>query len=78
MFYWRRATKAGALAGLFGGIVINLLFLVFPELKPLPMHEGMYGLAVNVTLLVGISRVTKPDNPARVEKFVNSGSGCGN
>jgi solute:Na+ symporter, SSS family len=78
MFYWRRATKAGALAGLFGGIVANAFFLAFADLKPLPMHEGMYGLAVNIALLVGISLVTKLDDPARVEKFVSSGSGGGN
>jgi len=73
MFYWRRATKAGALAGLFGGIAVNTVFLVFPELKPLPMHEGMYGLAANLILLIGVSLYTKPDDPERVEKFVNSG-----
>ncbi|TVR28775.1 MAG: sodium:solute symporter family protein [Balneolaceae bacterium] len=74
MFYWRRATKAGALAGLFGGIAVNTLFLMFPEIKPLPMHEGMYGLAANVILLIGISLVTKPDDPERVEKFLKSGA----
>jgi len=74
MFYWRRATKAGALAGLFGGIAVNTLFLMFPEIKPLPMHEGMYGLAANVILLIGVSLVTKPDDPERVEKFLKSGA----
>jgi solute:Na+ symporter, SSS family len=74
MFYWRRATKAGALAGLFGGIIFNTIFLMFPEIKPLPMHEGMYGLAANVILLIGVSLMTKPDNPERVEKFANSGA----
>jgi solute:Na+ symporter, SSS family len=75
MFYWPRATKAGALAGLFGGIVINTVFLIFPELKPIPMHEGMYGLTVNLILLTGVSLLTRPDDPQRVEKFVRSGSG---
>jgi solute:Na+ symporter, SSS family len=74
MFYWKRATKAGALAGLFGGIAANLLFLLFSELRPLPMHEGMYGLAANIILLIGVSLLTKPDDSARVEKFVRSGS----
>lgn len=74
MFYWRRATKAGALAGLIGGIIINTIFLIFPDIKPLPMHEGMYGLAANIILLIGVSLATKPDAPDRVERFVNSGS----
>lgn len=73
MFYWSRATKAGAIVGLMGGIMVNTLFLVFPELKPLPMHEGIYGLIANVSLLVGISLATKPDPIERVNKFMNSG-----
>ena len=73
MFYWSRATKAGALAGLFGGIAINTLFLIFPEIKPLPVHEGVYGLIANVVLLIGVSLATKPDESERVHKFRNSG-----
>ncbi len=73
MFYWKRATKTGALAGLFGGILVNTFFLIFPDLKPFPMHEGMYGLAVNIILLLGVSLATKPDDPNRVNKFLHSG-----
>ncbi|CAN5351441.1 sodium:solute symporter family protein [soil metagenome] len=69
MFYWKRATKAGALAGLFGGIAINILFLIFPEIKPLPVHEGVYGLIINIVLLIGVSLATKPDDPVRVKRF---------
>ncbi|MCC5942329.1 MAG: sodium:solute symporter family protein [Balneolaceae bacterium] len=74
MFYWKRATKAGALSGLFGGILVNTFFLIFSHLKPIDMHEGMYGLAANLILLIGVSLLTKPDDPARVEKFINSGA----
>lgn len=73
MFYWSRATKAGALAGLFGGIAINTLFLVFPEIKPLPVHEGVYGLIANILLLICVSLATEPDDPDRVQRFRNSG-----
>ena len=74
MFYWPRATKSGALAGLFGGIAVNMFFLLMPDLKPLPVHEGIYGLATNVILLIGVSLLSKPDDPERVEKFTGSGS----
>jgi solute:Na+ symporter, SSS family len=74
MFYWKRATKAGALAGLFGGILVNSFFLIFSELKPIVMHEGMYGLAANVILLIGVSLMTPPDDQERINKFANSGS----
>lgn len=69
MFYWKRATRAGALSGLVGGIIINVLFLMYPEWKPLPLHEGMYGLVINVLLLTGISLLTRPESPERVETF---------
>ncbi len=74
MFYWKRATKAGALAGLFGGISVNTFFLIFSHYKPVEMHEGIYGLAANLFLLVTVSLLTKPDDPARVEKFTGSGA----
>ncbi|MEX0660395.1 MAG: sodium:solute symporter family protein [Balneolaceae bacterium] len=73
MFYWSRATKAGAISGLMGGIIVNTLFLIFPEIKPLPMHEGIYGLITNVILLVGVSYATTPDPKETVNKFMNSG-----
>ncbi len=75
MFYWRRATRAGALSGLIGGILVNTFFLVFADLKPLPMHEGMYGLAANILLLIGVSLITQPDERERIEKFTGSGPG---
>jgi solute:Na+ symporter, SSS family len=69
MFYWKRATRAGALAGLFGGIVTNTIFLSMPHLKPFDMHEGIYGLIVNLILLIGLSLLTQPDDEERVKKF---------
>ncbi|TVR76829.1 MAG: sodium:solute symporter family protein [Saprospirales bacterium] len=69
MFYWKRATKAGALAGLFGGIITNTFFLIYPELKPLDMHEGIYGLMANLILLITVSFITPPDPAENVKKF---------
>jgi solute:Na+ symporter, SSS family len=71
--YWRRATGAGAIAGLVGGLAVNVLFLVRPELKPIAgLHEGIYGLAVNVPLLVGVSLATRPEPEELVESFVEA------
>lgn len=72
LFYWKQATRAGALSGLAGGIIINVLFLMYPEWKPLPLHEGVYGLAVNVLLLWGVSRFSRPEAPERSERFINA------
>jgi SSS family solute:Na+ symporter len=72
MFYWKRATRAGALSGLIGGIIINVLFLIYPEWKPLPLHEGMYGLLINVILLTSVSYFTQPSSQDDIEKFTAS------
>ena len=72
-FYWRRATAAGALTGLAAGIGVNMLFLLEPALKPLPLHEGIYGLVVNVILLVGVSLLTKPVSEARLAEYSEPG-----
>lgn len=58
--YWKRATGIGALAGLLGGSAVTTAFVVWPELRPLPIHAGLFGLVVNVALLVGVSLATRP------------------
>lgn len=57
--YWRRATAPGVLAGLILGIVLNLLLAHWSELRPWPVHAGVYGLAVNVLGLVAVSLATR-------------------
>tara|TARA_R110002096_G_scaffold87831_3_gene201457 strand:+ start:8899 stop:10377 length:1479 start_codon:yes stop_codon:yes gene_type:complete len=69
MFYWPRATGKGAIAGLIGGILVTLLFLYYPELKPIPVHEGAYGLIVNIFLLVSVSLFTQPEAVDRVKRY---------
>lgn len=70
MFYWPRANGKGALTGLIGGIITTLIFLYFPDLKPIPMHEGIYGLIVNIILLVGVSFSTEPEKEERIRRFI--------
>lgn len=72
-FYWKRATAAGALAGLLGGIAVNMLFLLEPAWRPLPLHEGIYGLVANVTLLVAVSLWTKPVSDGRLKEYSEPG-----
>ena len=62
LFYWPRANGKGALAGMIGGILVTLFFLYNPEFKPLPIHEGIYGLIVNLMLLISVSLGTKTRN----------------
>jgi SSS family solute:Na+ symporter len=69
-FYWPRANGAGALAGLTAGLAVNTLFLLHPEWKPVPgLHEGIYGLAANVPLLVAVSLATRAPDPERARAY---------
>jgi len=69
MFYWPRANGKGALSGLISGIAVTIFFLNFPELKPVPAHEGIYGLIVNILLLVTVSLYTQPESKSRIERY---------
>ncbi|HEX2667455.1 MAG TPA: sodium:solute symporter family protein [Gammaproteobacteria bacterium] len=72
-FYWPRATAAGVTAGLLTGIAVNMLFLLAPALKPVPLHEGIYGLLANVIVLVGVSLVTRPVDAERLKYYAEPG-----
>lgn len=69
-FYWPRATQAGALSALISGITVTLFFLFFPETKPYPLHEGIFGLIINIILLIGVSYVTKPVSQKHLQKYL--------
>ncbi len=67
---WRRATAKGACAGLICGIVISLWLTIAPELRPWPLHAGLYGLTANVLVLVLVSLATQSRNPKADEEFL--------
>ena len=71
-FYWPRATGAGAVAGLTAGIAVNTFFLVAPELRPVPLHEGVFGLAANLVVFVAVSLATRPEPAEKVRAYVRS------
>jgi SSS family solute:Na+ symporter len=68
--YWKRATTAGVLSGLFGGMATAVLFVLRPGLRPLGIHEGILGLVVNVALLVTVSHMTRPQNDEHASGFL--------
>jgi SSS family solute:Na+ symporter len=70
MFFWKKATKAGALTGLTSGLVISILFTtVWPN--PLSLHAGIWGLAVNTILFFAVSLATKAPAPEIVDEYFN-------
>ncbi len=62
-FLWRRATAAGVIMGLVVGSAITGVLVMRPEWRPFDLHEGLVGLAANVTTLWIVSLVTRaPDS----------------
>lgn len=71
--YWRRATTAGAVAGLIAGSAVSLFFFLNPELKPYELHEGILGLAIHIPVLVGVSLGTAAQDPDQIARFFGRG-----
>ncbi len=69
VFFWRRATRPGALAGLTAGTLVVVSFTVLSP-PPLDVHAGIWGLLVNVSLFVGVSLATRPMDREHVDRFV--------
>ena len=69
--FWRRATTAGVIAGLLAGGTTTLLCFFWPGIKPIALHEGLYGLMVHVPVLVLVSRLTMAQDDAHVEAYTH-------
>jgi SSS family solute:Na+ symporter len=72
--YSRRATAAGILAGLAGGVALSTFFALRKDLRPWPIHEGIYGLVLNAALVVLVSALTRRRDLARDEEFLRVAS----
>jgi SSS family solute:Na+ symporter len=71
--YWRRATTAGAVAGLLAGCVTTVFFFINPELRPWDVHEGIIGMVVNIVVLVAGSLLTTPQPARHAAEYVDAG-----
>jgi SSS family solute:Na+ symporter len=67
-FFWHRATKQGAIAGLVVGVVVNTYFQIF-EKPPFDIHAGIWGLLVNIIVFVLVSYATPAQPEAHVVRF---------
>lgn len=50
--YSRRARGGAVLAGLIAGTLVTAYFIFLPDHRPWGIHAGVYGLIVNVTVIV--------------------------
>ncbi len=69
-FFWPRATKYGAIAGLLTGVVFNYLIVLKFIPKMWGIHAGLQGLILNIIVLVVVSLLTAPMEKNHVRKFV--------
>ena len=71
--YWKRGTKAGALAGLIAGVAVVLLTqFVWKTPFGISISSGAWGLLVNALTFVAVSLLTPKPDPAQVEKVHGS------
>jgi len=73
-FYWPKSTRAGAVAGLGVGLSVNTICLLFPAIRPLPLHEGLYGLVANVLVFALVNVFAEPEPEDKVRAYINSGT----
>jgi SSS family solute:Na+ symporter len=68
-FYWPDVNGRAAFHALLSGIAVNTLFFLMPELKPILMHEGVYGLAANVFILVTLTLLSRPQEKTHLSHY---------
>ncbi|MEM0953275.1 MAG: sodium:solute symporter family protein [Pseudomonadota bacterium] len=69
--FWRRATTPGVVAGLLSGCATALILFALPELKPLAMHEGLFGILVHVPVLVLVSLLTPQQDAESIDAYLD-------
>lgn len=69
--YWKRATTAGALAGLVAGSAVTLFLFLNPGLRPWEIHEGILGLAVHLPVLMVVSLMGTPQPEDHTQLFTH-------
>ncbi len=68
-FFWPRATKAGAIAGLLVGVFYNYGIVLHYIPKLWGIHAGIQGLVLNFIVMIVVSLLTKPMDREHVRKF---------
>ena len=75
--YSRRATGAGVVSGMLAGAIVTTLFVVRPEWRPLAIHAGLYGVAVNVVVLAVVSLLSGRPLPESQARFLGAAGRAG-
>lgn len=74
--FWKRANASGAIAGMIGGLIATLFYLVNNYLNPnftfmglSHLSAGIFGMLVNFALTIGVSLATAPP-PQRIMDLI--------
>lgn len=76
VLFWPRATRAGAYAGLIAGTALTVLF-DFVWKSPFAINPGIWGLILNIVVLVIVSLATKPMDESHLRQYRSSEVGEG-
>lgn len=66
--FWKKATGAGGVAAMWGGLITAVTWQVLGH--PLGLHPVYVGIPVSLTLLVAVSYFTEPSPPELVEQLL--------
>jgi len=72
LFYWKRSTPTGVIAGLLVGCAVVVIWNLVPSLQWQQIHPGIWGIAAHLVTLVAVSKLTKPMDDAHVRTFVDA------
>ncbi len=67
--FWRRATRAGALASMVGGIAFAIVGFSLKRLGLIGFHEIYPGVIASMTLMVAVSCCTRASSAATISRF---------
>jgi solute:Na+ symporter, SSS family len=68
--YLQRVSGLALLVGLVGGAAVTIFFAALPAWRPLGLHGGLWGLAVNLALVGLVSRFGPPADRERAGRFL--------
>jgi SSS family solute:Na+ symporter/sodium/proline symporter len=72
VFFWRRATAAGGVASILGGMLITVVWEILNKVQggfPLGLPSIYPALVGSIILLVGVSLITPRPEPAKWQPF---------
>jgi SSS family solute:Na+ symporter/sodium/proline symporter len=72
--WWERMTKAGALAGLLGGLAMAVVWRSSSFLRTILVYEALPAFAFSMLLIVVVSLLTKPPADAALHRDLRPGA----